>query len=189
MNDLLRVVQARSGRVFAAVFLIVATFGWSGCGGGETFDPDRAVYKKYSGDRALDHVKQQVAIGPRVSGSKSLEETRQYLERILAEAGWSVERQIFRQLTPFGEVEFVNLRARFVGKPGGGQKLSEKKRAQIWERSVIGLVASHYETKKLSAFEFVGANDPASSVGSLLEMARVLAGRPAAAEKLELVFF
>ena len=189
MSDLLRFVQVRSGRIVATVFLIGASLGWSGCSEGEVFDPDRAVHLAFSGEQALDHVKQQVVIGPRIPGSKNLEKTRQYLERELTGTGWDVERQVFQQLTPFGIVEFVNLRARFAAKPESGQKLSEKKHAQIWERPVIGLVTSHYDTKKFNAFEFVGANDPGSSVGILLEMARVLAERPEVAGKLELVFF
>ncbi len=189
MSDLLRFFQAQRGRILAITLLMVAALGWSGCSGGEVFDLEVAVYKDFSGVQALIEVEQQVAMGPRVSGSKKLEETRRYLESALAKNGWDVKRQVFREKTPFGEVEFVNIRARFAGEPGSGEKRSEKKRAQVWDRPVIVLLASHYETKKFDAFEFVGANDPGSSVGALLEMARVLAKRPVAAEKLELVFF
>ncbi len=189
MSALLRFVQIRNGWIPVSGLLFAATLGLTSCGDDFVFDPDRAVHKIFSGARAYEHVARQTIVGPRIAGSKNLELTRQYLERTLKESGWDVERQIFRQKTPSGEVEFVNLRARFAGYVGIAQELSEKQRARIWQGSVIGLVASHYETKRFDGFEFVGANDPGSSVGVLLEMARVMAERPALAKKLELVFF
>lgn len=153
------------------------------------FDPGQAVYKNFSGGRALEHVAWQEALGARVAGSGQLEKTRQEIERVLNGSGWEVRRQSSLQKTPFGEVEFVNLRARFAGMSAGGQALPERAKARLWRRPVSGLLASHYETKKIDSFQFLGANDPGSSVAALLEMARVLAGRPVAAEKLELVFF
>lgn len=159
------------------------------CGEGVEFDPGQAVYKEFSGGRALEHVEWQEALGARVAGSDPLEKTRQEIERVLSEVGWNVRRQPSLQKTPFGEVEFVNLRARFAGMPVEGQALPEREKTLLWRRPVSGLLASHYETKKFDSFQFLGANDPGSSVGTLLEMARVLAARPVAAEKLELVFF
>ena len=189
MSDLLRLFQSRDKRILSTAILIAIALGLSGCGSDLVFDPERAVYKIFSGKRALDHVERQVAVGPRVAGSVNLEKTRQYLEQVLNESGWNVTRQVFQQKTPFGEVEFVNLRARFVKNEEGDKLLSEEQSSDVWGRPVSGLVTSHYETKKFDGFEFVGGNDPGSSVGVLLEMARVLAERPAMAEKLELVFF
>ena len=185
MSDLWRLVRIRSGWI--PLFAIAV--GLWGCSEKIDFDPDLAVYKNFSGARALAHVEDQMAIGPRVSGSKKLEETRQYLERVLNESGWDVARQVSRQKTPFGEIEFVNMRARFAGVEGIVQELSEEQRIRLWERSITGVITSHYETKKFNGFEFVGANDPGSSVGALLEMARVLSGRSVVAGKIELVFF
>ena len=197
MNDLLRFIQVynflfnvlKGRRIPAITFLVVGVLGMSGCGQDKVFDLELATYRNFSGEQALRHVEQQVAVGPRVAGSENLGKVRQYMERVLGETGWDVKRQVFRQKTPFGEVEFTNLRARFVGEIKEGQAPGEKQIARIWERPVTGLVTSHYETKKFDSFEFVGANDPGSSVGVLLEMARVLAGRPVIAEKLEFVFF
>lgn len=139
------------------------------------FDAANPLDGQVSGERALAHVAELVAIGPRPAGSEGIEETRQYLEKELAVLGWSVRRQSFEGRTPFGEVDFVNLRARF----GEG----------AWDGPVRGLLCSHYDTKRYEGFEFVGANDAGSSTGLLLELARVLAGRPATASALELVFF
>lgn len=150
------------------------------CSSGLQFDPDHAVYKQFSGERALSYVKAQMEIGARVAGSEKLKKTRQYLEQSLAQWGWQVQAQVFKNKTPQGEVEFVNLRVRYAG---------QQPAADLWTRPVAGLAVSHYESKKFSEFEFVGANDPGSSVAVLLEMARALAQRPEAAAQVELVFF
>ena len=42
------------------------------------------------------------------------------------------------------------------------------------ETKTMILIASHYETKYYKDMHFVGANDPASSVATLLEIGRVL---------------
>jgi len=173
-----------------SAFLAVGAVGSFSCGGGGVeFDPGKAVYHHFSGAKALGHVEWQEALGARVAGSGQLEKTRQAIERELSESGWVLMRQASLQKTPFGGVEFVNLRARFAGAPAEGQALSKRKSEMVWRRPVSGLLMSHYETKKFDSFQFLGANDPGSSVGTLLEMARVLAGRPVAAEKIELVFF
>lgn len=171
----------RIPRILATAGLFVCGWGLSACSEGKAFDPDRAVYKNFSGERALVYVEQQMEFGPRVAGSQGLETTRQYLEQLLGQWGWQVERQAVQEMTPAGPVEFVNLRARYTG---AGEVSSE-----LWSRQIEGLLVSHYESKKFTAFEFLGANDPGSSVAVLLEMARVLAERPDLAEKIELVFF
>ena len=51
------------------------------------------------------------------------------------------------------------------------------------------LLASHFDTKPINEFRFVGANDGGSSTGALLELARVLKGRPKPRFTLEFVFF
>ncbi|MDF1810642.1 MAG: M28 family peptidase, partial [Verrucomicrobiales bacterium] len=104
-----------------------------------------------------------VEIGPRPSGSEELETSRIYITDQLEKLGWSVQRQVFEKMTPEGKVEFVNLRSRFG--------------AANWDGKVTGLLCSHYDTKKFS-FRFVGANDAGSSTGLLIELAKVLAGRP-----------
>jgi len=51
------------------------------------------------------------------------------------------------------------------------------------------LLCSHYDTKIFNTVQFVGANDGGSSNGVLLEIARILAQRPATAAQAQLVFF
>ncbi|MEM9479251.1 MAG: M28 family peptidase [Verrucomicrobiota bacterium] len=134
--------------------------------------------KQFDGERAMAHVKAIVDLGPRPPGSEALEASRQYLERELAALGWQTSRQRIVQETVRGEIEFINLRARFGDgemdwKDGGG----------------LALICSHYDTKFYDDFIFVGANDGGSSTGALVEIARVLAFKPSVAKQVELVFF
>lgn len=130
------------------------------------------LWDEVSGDRALQHVKYLVDLGPRPAGSKALEKSRAYIEKELRANGWEVSRQTFTEKTPRGATTFVNLIARFGKNP-----------------SPSFLLCSHYDTKIFDTFTFVGANDGGSSTGLLLEMARVLALHPQLAAKIELVFF
>ena len=158
---------ARAGVVLLAPFL-------SACGAGAQGPPASELWREFSGPRAFANVEKIVSFGPRPSGSPALEQTRQYLESQLRSAGWSVERQAFKQETPRGEIEFVNLVARF------GDTRPTDPRA---------LVSTHYDTKFFESITFVGANDGGSGTGAMLELARVLALRPSLARRVELVFF
>ena len=115
---------------------------------------------RFNGGRAFEDLKHLVALGPRPSGSKALEESRAWIEGRLREAGVQVEEDAFTASTPFGSVPMTNLIARI---PGARRK--------------IVLLAGHYETKRFDDFPFVGANDGGSSAAFLIEMARVLAQR------------
>jgi len=130
------------------------------------------LWEQVSGDKALAHVRQLVDLGPRPAGSDALEKSRVYLEKELHAAGWKVTRQSFVEETPRGKVSFVNLIATF------GDKAEPE-----------FLLCSHYDTKLYDTVRFVGANDGGSSTGLLLELGRVLAGDPALARRVELVFF
>jgi Zn-dependent M28 family amino/carboxypeptidase len=133
----------------------------------------RKIWEDFSGEKALAHVQAMVDLGPRPPGTEAIEKTRDYLVKQLEIAGWKVERQSFSDDTPRGKVQFVNLIATFGGK----------------ESAASFLVCSHYDTKTFDNARFVGANDGGSSTGVLLELARVLPGRPDVARKMELVFF
>jgi glutaminyl-peptide cyclotransferase len=113
----------------------------------------------FEGGRAWEHLRRQVAFGPRPAGSAALNDTRQYIIRVLKDAGLAAQQQIFIARTPLGEMSMANVVATIPGRRK--------------ERLVIG---SHFDTKRAD-FRFVGANDSASSTAVLLELARVLAGR------------
>ncbi|MDQ5844008.1 MAG: M28 family peptidase [Acidobacteriota bacterium] len=127
----------------------------------------------FNGERAMDHVRKQIEIGPRVSGSKELAKTREYIMKALVDVGLKVTTDEFLAPTPVGTKTMVNMTAEIPG-----------------ESKDVIILSSHYETKFFKDMLFVGANDPASSVATLLEIARVIS---ASQQKLKftywLVFF
>lgn len=170
-----------SGRVNSG-WLLLLVVGLCSCGrpAPYRYDADAAVYHKFSGDLAMQHVTALVGFGPRPPGSGALEASRKYIETQLRALGWETQRQTFEGETPVsGNFTFVNLRARYAPSSVG----------DLWERSYKVLIGSHYDTKLYEDIEFLGANDSGSSTGALIEIARVLAEQPAVAQACELVFF
>ena len=141
--------------------------------------PPPELWKQFSGDKAFAHVRRQVELGPRPSGSSVLETARKYITDAVEQAGWEVTRQEFVDSTPRGPITFVNLIGRFRGGVAG--KVSPDTQRVI--------LASHYDTKIFDTIRFVGADDGGSSTGALMELARVVALDPALAHRVELVFF
>ena len=107
----------------------------------------------------MDHVKKQMEIGPRIPGSPELAKTRDYITSILKKSGVTVSTDEFNATTPLGEKKMVNIIAEIKG-----------------ESPDVIVIGSHYDTKYFKDMQFVGANDPGASVGTLLELARVLSG-------------
>lgn len=127
----------------------------------------------FNGERAMDHVKKQVELGPRIPGSPELAKTRDYLVNSLKSFGLSVKSDEFNATTPVGEKKMVNLTAEIPG-----------------ESQDVIIVASHYDSKLFKDMRFVGANDPGTSVATLLEIGRVLgANQPKPKLTYWLVFF
>ena len=135
----------------------------------------RTLWEEFSGEKAWEHVRALVDLGPRPPASEAIERARSYITTQLERLGWRVTRQSFVDDTPEGKVTFVNLIATF---PAGGAK-----------RAPSFLLCSHYDTKTFTTARFVGANDGGSSTGLLIEMGRVLAIKPELAAKVQLVFF
>lgn len=135
----------------------------SGTQGGQSTPPTPAspspqANMAFDGERAFEHVRKQVEMGPRPSGSAELARTRDYIVNDLKSHGLNVTLDEFTATTPAGAKKFVNVTAEIPG-----------------ESSDVILLASHYDTKAIKEFRFVGANDGGSSTGALLEIARVLA--------------
>ncbi len=126
----------------------------------------------FDGGRAFRHLEQLVAIGPRPAGSPGLVRARAYIIEQLAAAGLKTEEQAFDAATPLGTVRMVNLRTVLRPDPA--------------KRRLI--VAGHYDTKLVREATFVGANDGGSSAAFLIELARVLRGRPGTLP-IEFLFF
>ena len=125
----------------------------------------------FDSTKAFDHLRQQVAIGPRPSGSAGNVKNRDYIKAQLAAIGIKTVEQPFTGATPLGPVKMVNLIATIPGKSA--------------DRIVL---ASHFDTKLFRDIRFVGASDGASSTAALLELARVIKGRGALPFTIELLF-
>ena len=121
----------------------------------------RPAASPFSGERAMEHVRAQVELGPRPPGSPALQRCREYIAAQMKSFGYEIEEDVFTADTPYGSIEMKNLIAR-------GSNAKEGK-------GIIAL-ATHYDTKLMEGKNFVGANDGASSTGLLIELGRVLAG-------------
>ncbi len=127
----------------------------------------------FSGERAYADVVTQVEMGNRVSGSAGNEQVRQWMRAELESAGWDVEIQ---QTERFGH-PIYNIIAKRGDEP-----------AQI-------ILGAHYDTRMFAdndplfanrSLPTLGANDGASGVAVLLELARTL---PDDSVPVWLVFF
>jgi glutaminyl-peptide cyclotransferase len=114
----------------------------------------------FDGNRAYEHLRQVVGIGPRTPGTPAAQTTRDYIKQQLAKDGITAREQAFDADTPVGRLHMVNLIATI---PGASP-----------ERIVF---AGHYDTKIFREFRFVGANDAGSSTAFLIEWGRVMKAR------------
>jgi len=119
-----------------------------------------AATVSFDSNRAWEHLRQVVSIGPRPSGSPAIEQTRLYIKKQIAASGVAVAEQQWMADTPAGKVAMVNLIATIPG--------TSKDRI---------VFAGHYDTKRFPQFRFVGASDGGSSTAFVLELARVLKAR------------
>jgi hypothetical protein len=115
---------------------------------------------QFDGQEAYGHVLAQEVLGPRPTGSQAGWATGDYIIQRLTELGWTVESQ---------EFVFQGVRGRnVVGKAGHGP---------------VVIIGAHYDTRPVADRDpnpdrreqpILGANDGASGVAVLLELARVL---------------
>jgi glutaminyl-peptide cyclotransferase len=115
---------------------------------------------KFDGPSAFRYVQAQMAIGPRPTGSDAGRKTGDYIVAQLRQNGWQVEEQEF----VYRGVPGRNI----IGRAGTGP---------------VALIGAHYDTRRvadedpnvaLRAEPEPGANDGASGVAVLLELARTL---------------
>ena len=118
------------------------------------------VVVAFNGERAMDHVKKQISFGPRPPDTPQLVKTRAYIMSELKSSGLNVYLDEFNAATPHGDKKMANI----VGEIAG-------------ETKTLILITSHYDTKYYKDMQFLGANDPASSVATLLEIGRVLGSK------------
>ena len=116
---------------------------------------------RFDAERAFADLEAQVAVGPRPSGSRGARETARLIADRLVDAG----------------VDYVERQRPYVNVIGG---------LRGSEPGTV-IVGAHYDTKDAIP-GFLGANDGASGVAVLLELARTLP-RPLPGPSIELVFF
>lgn len=134
---------------------------------------DQSAASGFDGERAYSDVQKQVAFGPRTPGSAGHTQIRKWIKSELESTGWIVTNQ---DATRMGHSIFNIIARRGNGNP----------------EIILG---AHYDTRLIADHDLdpnkrgepvPGANDGASGVAILLELARSL---PAAGVPVWLVFF
>lgn len=129
--------------------------------------------------QAWKHMTAQVGLGPRVPGSKGHRACRRYIEKILTNTCERVEQQEFSVRVKGKSIEMANIIGRFG--------LEKPRRIML---------AAHWDTRPTADMNppglrnqpIEGANDGASGVAILLELARVFKSAPPPVG-VDLVFF
>jgi|LSQX01.3.fsa_nt_gb glutaminyl-peptide cyclotransferase len=141
-------------------------------GGSQTADPLLPPYPQFDRQTAFAFLETQCEFGPRVPGTQPHQECLNWLIQELARFGGTVIPQRFSASTPFGgPFDFTNVIAYFPGNAPGGPVL----------------LGAHWDTRPeadedpdpaLRKQPVLGANDGASGVAVLLEIARQAHDRP-----------
>ena len=121
--------------------------------------PDSGPLPAFNADRAMQYVKEIVALGPRPIGSANHKKVEDYITSHLK--GDTVEDDAFTADTVEGKFPVRNIIAKYPGTKDG-----------------IIVIASHYDTNyPLRNTSFIGANDGAATSALLLEFANQLRGK------------
>jgi len=131
--------------------------------------PPEAQTGGFDGAKAYDHVAKLVAFGPHPPASDGIHAVQKYIHSQLQSFGCAVDEDDFNAQTGVGTLAMKNIVTKI---PGTG-------------RGII-LLLTHYDTKRVE--NFVGAEDSGSSTGLMLEMARILCGRPKQANAVWIAF-
>jgi glutaminyl-peptide cyclotransferase len=137
-------------RAATCALLAIAALGGCGSGDGDAASTEASA-DRFDAQRAFADLEAQVEIGPRPAGSPASRETAELIAGRLREAG-------------VRDVAIQRPHHNVVGRIPGGE-----------EGAVV--IGAHHDTKDDAGEEFQGANDNASGVAVVLELARVLAPR------------
>jgi Zn-dependent M28 family amino/carboxypeptidase len=151
--------------LFALCLLISILFSIISCTSADSSEPP-----KFDANRAFEYLQKQCDFGPRPPGSVAHEKTLNYLISELSKFSTNVETQKFTQKVYDKTLKLTNIIATF------GKKNGEKI-----------LLAAHWDTRPIADRDpnpenqhkpILGANDGASGVAVLLEIARILHSNP-----------
>jgi glutaminyl-peptide cyclotransferase len=150
--------------------LVIALLGLFSCGPKQKESiPQTIEVPRFHADSSYAYIKKQVDFGPRVPGSSPHQQAKEFLVSELKQRGAQVVVQSFRAVTYDGvNVELSNIIASF----------QPEKQKRV-------LLAAHWDTRPFADKDKTrkdapmdGANDGASGVGVLLEIARALQSKP-----------
>jgi len=173
-------VSMRLNWIVSAVLLVLASCSGNR-NGTETKQPERVVdVPASSADSAYFFVRKQVAFGPRVPNTEPHRRTGEYLVETLKRYGATVTVQEFQAQSFDGQkLNLRNIIASFF----------PDKQKRI-------LLAAHWDTRPFADKDkekpnvpFDGANDGASGVGVMLEVARVLSTSAAPQVGVDIILF
>lgn len=168
-----------------AVVLLILFLLLEGCGGGgkpeEVKEPERIIrVPVFNADSAYQFVNEQVQFGPRVPNTLAHKKSGDYLVNKLGTYGAKVIEQEFSAPSYDGkQLQLRNIIGSFYPE--------QKKRI---------LLAAHWDTRPVADKDqenptgaMDGANDGASGVGVLLEIARVLSQDTSLSVGIDIIFF
>jgi glutaminyl-peptide cyclotransferase len=113
---------------------------------------------KVDSDLAYELVKENVAIGPRASGTPGAKKNAEFIADKAKEFGAETYIKEFDAMTPEGRMTFRNVIAEIKGSSND-----------------LILIGGHYDTKRLTSIpDFQGANDGASSTGLMLALIKAV---------------
>lgn len=125
----------------------------------------QSVDLQFDGDRAFEHIKYQVSLGPRTPESQAHAKFVQWIEAELSKAGWNTTQQAFTSL----DHPIINIIGRRDIENG-----SDVPWIILGAHYDSRLIADRDPNVELRSRAVPGANDGASGVAVLLELARVL---------------
>jgi len=138
-------------------------------------------YPAFDADEAFDHLENQCELGARYPGSDGIELCREYIINELSKHKIEIELQEFTVELREKQVDGVNILASFY--------------PQMSRRILLG---AHYDTRPwadrdedeaLHESPILGANDAASGVAVLLELAHILSSQQPQQFGVDMVFF
>src|SRR5579864_1460781 len=112
----------------------------------------------FDGNRAYEHVRHLVEIGPQPSDSDGIRRAQAYIIGQLKSYGCPVEEHDFHASTVLGNLAMKNIVVKLHGTGSG-----------------IVLFTTHYDTVRIP--NFVGADDGGSGTGTMIELARLFCAR------------
>ena len=165
--------------------LLLMAFAWA-CSGEKTAETTTQEvvikpYPSFNADSAYAFIQKQVDFGPRVPGTKGHQETKAWMIANLENYGWEVQTQDFQAKTYDGLTwDLTNIVASI--NPQASKRI---------------LLAAHWDSRRIADKDterlnepIDGANDGASGVGILMEIARVISSQELKPEVgIDLIFF